>query len=90
MKRVIRLVTFEPGHVNPASAANRAAAAWYLQQRSRSPDAFPTDHLDFASAAAPARVVRHCPACGKGLRLPAGRQGTVACPACSREFEIAT
>jgi hypothetical protein len=88
--RVARLVTFEPGHVNPASAANRNAAAWYLQQRSKSPDAFPTDRLAFAGAVPPARVVRSCPACGKQLRLPAGRQGTVACPACRREFDVQT
>jgi hypothetical protein len=110
VKRIARLVTFDPAHVNPASAANRAAAAWYLQQRGRTPDAFPTDRLEFrgaapgaaasaasaTSAAAPAgaaaaeRVVRRCPACGKGLRLAAGRRGTVACPACRHEFETST
>jgi hypothetical protein len=99
LKRMIRLVTFDPAHVNPASAANRAAAAWYLQQRSRTPDAFPTDRFDFAAAvnaanaanAAPGeRVVRRCPACGKGLRLPVGRQGRVACPGCRHEFDVST
>ena len=90
VKRIIRLVTFDPGHVNPASAANRAAAAWYLQQRSKTPWLFPTDHVDFAGASRPERVLRHCPGCGKGLRLPAGKQGTVACPACRREFDVAT
>lgn len=108
VRRIIRLVTFDPAHVNPASAANRAAAAWYLQQRSKSPEAFPTDRIDFGPAAmatAPAsatsspadsatppgeRVVRHCPACDKGLRLPAGKHGSVVCPACRREFEITT
>lgn len=84
VKRIVRLVTFDPAHVNPASAANRAAAAWYLQQRSKSPGAFPTDRIDFG------RVVRHCPACRKGLRLPAGKHGNVACPACGHEFEITT
>ena len=90
VKRVIRLITFEPGHVNPASAANRVAAAWYLQQRSRTPSLFPTDQVDFAAISTPPRVVRRCPDCGKGLRLPAGRQGIVACPACRREFEVRT
>jgi hypothetical protein len=96
VKRIIRLVTFDPSHVNPASAANRSAAAWYLQQRSRTPQAFPTDRVDFAPSGtaaapdAPARVVRRCPACGKGLRLPAGKAGTVACPACRRDFEVST
>jgi len=109
VKRIARLVTFDPAHVNPASAANRTAAAWYLQQRGRTPEAFPTDRLEFAAAAgataaaaastgtaataggaAGERVVRRCPSCGKGLRLAAGRRGTVACPACRHEFETTT
>jgi ubiquitin-protein ligase len=97
VKRVMRLITFDPGHVNPASAANRAAAAWYLQQRVRTPEAFPTDRLDFlqtppagAARSEAQRVVRSCPVCGKGLRLPAGRSGTVACPGCGHEFQVAT
>lgn len=100
VKRIVRLVTFDPAHVNPASAANRAAAAWYLQQCRKSPEAFPTDRIDFAAgtataaggpAAAPGgRVVRHCPACRKALRLPAGRHGSVVCPACRHEFDVTT
>jgi len=95
VKRFIRLATFDPAHVNPASAANRGAAVWYLQQRKRTPEAFPTDQVLFAPAAKAAsangtRVVRHCPACGKGLRLPAGRSGVVACPACRHEFDVST
>lgn len=91
IKRIVRLATFDTGHVNPASAANRAAAAWYLQQRDRTPQAFPTDTLAFlAPAAAPERVVRRCPACAKGMRLPAGRRGTVSCPGCGRDFDVAT
>ena len=102
VKRIARLVTFDPSHVNPSSAANRAAASWYLQQRNRTPDAFPTDRLDFAGtgsaararggdhAQPPDRVIRRCPACDKGLRLPVGKRGLVACPACRREFEVAT
>jgi len=104
VKRIIRLVTFDPAHVNPASAANRVAAAWYLQQRRKMPEAFPTDTLPFAStgsgaaaaagksraADATARVVRRCPSCGKGLRLPAGRSGVVACPACGHDFDAST
>jgi len=119
VKRIAKLVTFDPAHVNPASAANRTAAAWYLQQRGRTPEAFPTDRLAFAESTATSsadlagaagmaraaggavgagaagnttgeRVVRRCPACGKGLRLAAGRRGTVACPACRHEFETTT
>ena len=103
LKRIIRLVTFDPAHVNPASAANRAAAAWYLQQRSRTPAAFPTDRVEFAGAgqagassatavpgAATERVLRRCSVCGKGLRLPTGRRGLVDCPACGHEFDVST
>lgn len=102
VKRMIRLVTFDPAHVNPASAANRAAANWYLNLLSRQPSAFPTDRLSFDEAAVdrlgePAqaatdaiRVVRHCPHCRQAMRLPAGRQGTVACPACRQDFEVRT
>ena len=98
VKRVIRLITFDHGHVNPSSAANRTAATWYLQQRVRTPGAFPTDQLDFLQAP-PAgaatrnqmpRIVRNCPECGKGLRLPAGRSGSVACPGCGHEFHVTT
>ena len=104
VRRMIRLVTFDPAHVNPGSAANRAAASWYVAQRSREPSSFPTDRVAFdetagvgsapgaaaGAAAAAARVLRHCSHCRQALRLPAGRQGTVACPACHREFEVAT
>ena len=114
VKRIIRLVTFDPAHVNPASAANRAAAAWYLQQRLKTPEAFPTDSPPFASTRSDAtrsdatrsgvtaaagqgsgaettlRVVRRCPSCGKGLRLPTGRSGVVACPACGHDFDART
>lgn len=86
VKRMIRLAVFDVAHVNPASAANRAAASWYLAQIARTPEAFPTDRVEWESE----RVVRPCPACGKPLRLPAGRRGQVHCPACRREVEIQT
>lgn len=118
VRRMIRLVTYDPAHVNPGSAANRSAASWYLSQRSREPATFPTDRVvlddsgsaepdaattrvghdgDPASASARTgiagqgdRVVRHCPHCRQAVRLPAGRQGTVACPTCHRDFDVAT
>lgn len=86
VKRVIRLATFDPAHVNPASPANRVAASWYLAQLARTPDAFPTDRIEWETE----RVVRPCPACGKPLRLPAGRRGQVHCPACWQNVEIQT
>ena len=111
VQRMIRLVTFDPAHVNPGSAANRSAADWYLRQRSAAPALFPTDRLSFeataasaaaassasgtststaASTAAAARVLRHCPHCQQAMRLPAGRQGTVSCPGCRRDFKVTT
>ena len=86
VKRMIRLATFDPAHVNPASPANRAAAVWYLAQVSRTPEAFPTDRVEWDAE----RVVRPCPACGKSLRLPAGRRGMVTCPACRSAVEVQT
>lgn len=111
--RVAKLLSFDPAFVNPHSAANRAAAAWYIEKRKRSPASFPSDRFDTPGAAAapgrragPAagaaadevtpeqasadRVVRRCPNCAKGLRLPGGRSGTVACPACRHEFAVQT
>lgn len=86
VKRMIRLATFDPGHVNPASPANRPAANWYLAQLARTPEAFPTDRVEWEAE----RVIRPCPACGKSLRLPAGRRGLVHCPACRRDVEVRT
>lgn len=96
VRRMIRLVSFDPAHVNPASAANRSAGQWYLTQRSRQPSTFPTDQVSFDSPGPAAvtgqatRVVRQCPHCRQALRLPGGQRGTVACPACRRDFDVAT
>ena len=86
VRRIIRLLTFEPDHVNPASAANRTAANWYLALRRRQPAAFPTDRSTLDAE----RVVVPCPNCGAGLRLPTGRRGTVSCPRCRTDFEART
>ncbi|MGB7990113.1 MAG: ubiquitin-conjugating enzyme E2 [Candidatus Methylophosphatis roskildensis] len=86
VKRMIRLASFDPAHVNPASPANRAAASWYLAQVARTPEAFPTDRVEWDTD----RVIRPCPACGKSLRLPAGRRGRVNCPSCSNNVEVQT
>jgi hypothetical protein len=106
VQRVVRLLAFDPLLMNPNSIANIAANAWYQAALRRHPDAFPSDAAALAlavddspdepSAAAGAqpasagRVIRHCPHCDAGLRLPAGRAGTVRCPACGREFEART
>ena len=106
VQRVVRLLAFDPLLMNPNSIANIAAHAWYQAAVRRHPDAFPSDAAALAVAVdepaaaeaaardAPSRsgerVIRHCPSCDAGLRLPAGRAGTVRCPACGRDFEART
>ncbi len=105
LQRVIRLLCFDPLLVNIASPANREAADWYLSARRRHPGAFPTTALQFAQSgqerrervgwheppgSAPTRSLHSCPACRRPLRLPAGRRGTVRCPACGVRFEAST
>ena len=36
------------------------------------------------------RVIRRCPHCRAGLRLPTGRSGTVRCPCCGGDFRTNT
>lgn len=94
VRRVVRLLAFDPLLMNPHSIANAAANAWYHSSLLRHPQAFPTDPAAMAwqAGAPPAveRVIRQCPHCAGSLRLPSGRSGTVACPRCSREFEVGT
>jgi Ubiquitin-conjugating enzyme len=104
VRRIAQLVTFDPLIVNAQSAANPAALHWYVQALRKFPQAFPTDRIDIetpdaqdarirwneATAAGAARVIRKCPHCGAGLRLPVGRRGTVRCPKCARGFEADT
>jgi hypothetical protein len=101
--RVVRLLAFDPLLMNPYSIADGAAHAWYQAALRRHPEAFPTDvaalaltvdeHRGSGSAAratATERVIRHCPHCRAGLRLPAGRSGAVRCPECGRDFQTNT
>ena len=106
VQRVARLLAFDPLLMNPYSIADGAANAWYQSALRRHPDAFPTDAAALAlvveasapgdrapraaTAAPDKRVIRHCPHCRAGLRLPAGRSGAVRCPACGRDFQTNT
>jgi hypothetical protein len=104
LKRVIRLLTFDPLLVNVASPANRDAASWYQSARRGHPGAFPTCEVGFATtgerrrervgwrdaAQGAGRSLRRCPGCARELALPAGRRGTVRCPACGQRFETET
>ena len=95
VKRIVRLLAFDPLLMNPVSIAHGAAQAWYQSAQRLHPEDFPTDPaaIAFASGASaeagappPSRVVRNCPQCGTGLRLPAGRAGSVNCPRCGHAF----
>lgn len=101
--RVVRLLAFDPLLMNPYSIADGAANAWYQSALRRHPEAFPTDvaalaltvdeRTDVGSEsrdAAAERVIRHCPHCRVGLRLPAGHSGTVRCPQCGSDFRTNT
>lgn len=86
--RLCRLLTFDGMLVNLNSIAHSAAAHWYTGALRRHPDAFPTAQLQWEQAAD--KVIRHCPNCNAGLRLPTGKHGVVACPRCRTEFETRT
>lgn len=105
VQRLAKLLTFDSLLVNTASAANRAAADWYLRARQRHPGAFPSDQPRFGETARPARarrvgwtdaaadderVSQACPSCARTLRLPRGRRGRVRCPGCGASFETVT
>jgi hypothetical protein len=104
VRRIAQLITFDPLIVNVHSVANAGALHWYVQALRLHPQAFPTDRFEIqlpdeqgtqirwkeSVPAGDARVVRACPHCGAGLRLPAGRRGTVRCPRCERGFEADT
>jgi hypothetical protein len=94
VKRVVRLIAFDPLLMNPGSIANGAGQAWYAQALRTHPEAFPTDPAAIAWAGGAqwhvTRVVRPCPNCGLGLRLPAGRAGNVRCPQCGLAFETSS
>ncbi len=99
VRRVARLLCFDPLLVNLQSLANPSAAGWYRAALRRHPEAFPSARIDWPiegeAATPPAssqvdRVLRPCPSCGARLRLPAARSGTVECPRCRHAFDTRT
>jgi hypothetical protein len=96
VRRIARLLAYDPLLVNPGSIANPAAFHWYESTRRRHPEAFPTDAAAVAlgveadQSAPGTRVTRSCPKCAVALRLPVGRSGTVRCPRCAAAFEVST
>jgi ubiquitin-protein ligase len=101
VRRLVRLLAFDPLLVNQRSVAHSNALAWYQRTLRQQPLAFPSDPaalrlgepgVGSKASIAPStdRVVVRCPHCSAGLRLPAGRSGMVACPGCQRDFEAQT
>ena len=88
VRRVARLLVFDPLLVNLKSLANAAAAGWYRDALRRHPQAFPGAQVNWPLEGE--RTVVRCPGCGRGLQLPSGRAGQVQCPACSHEFAAQT
>jgi hypothetical protein len=54
VRRILRIVTFQPDGINLQSVANPAAASWYRATLARAPGAFPTDAAIDAPATEPA------------------------------------
>jgi hypothetical protein len=93
LRRIVRLLAFDPLLVNLQSAANGVAAQWYAATRARLPQVFPSDPAALTLGTVPTepkRVQRTCPHCAAQLRLPEGRSGLATCPRCGRDFEART
>jgi len=105
VKRIAQIITFDPAVINTSSPANSAAANWYRQAVARSPRLFPTDSLDFLSAAGfkakpqwrdiatesaqPATKMIQCEQCPQRLRVPDTPGVQVRCPRCLHTFRVA-
>ena len=105
VKRVARIITFDPSVVNIESPANPGAAAWYVAALERTPTAFPTDSVEFlgGAAAKPKPQWREipisapgaghrtiqCERCPQQLRVPDVPGTQVRCPRCQHIFRVA-
>jgi len=100
VKRIIKIVTFDPTILNEKSPANSDALKWYNSAVKAHPSAFPTDSLTSSnqktektmnwSNIQDEKVIVKCANCSASLRLPKGKSGTVKCPTCSKFFETRT
>ena len=105
VKRVARIITFDPAVVNVESPANPGAADWYEAALARTPWAFPTDSVEFlgGAAATPKPQWREipisapdgghrtiqCERCPQQLRVPDVPGTQVRCPRCQHVFRVA-
>ncbi len=105
IRRVIRLLTFDPLISGGQPPANAAASSWYRDLLRTRPDVFPTQEVNFGDPvrksaisfsdisepeSTQGRVVVRCPQCDAAMRLPRGKSGRVKCPSCSHRFATTT
>lgn len=89
--------------LNAGSPANGQALNWYTSAVKKHPGAFPTDKLEVESEqpkpkmawknmseGSEERVVVTCSTCTAKLRVPANREGNIACPKLQNKFAIKT
>lgn len=100
VKRIIKIVTYDPTILNENSPANRDALEWYKKAIKTHPTYFPTDHLSINNnnvdksikwtTIQEEKVLVNCEHCRTGLRLPKGKTGAVKCPSCSKSFKCSS
>ncbi|GMU70363.1 MAG: hypothetical protein AMXMBFR37_26950 [Steroidobacteraceae bacterium] len=103
VQRLFKILAFDDGIINTASAANGEAARWYARAKGKYPNDFPSDTLIVTTAqqkssvkwadrssiqSSAERVIVNCPMCNMKLRVPTGRTGTVSCPSCKNAFRV--
>ncbi len=104
VRRLIRLITFDPLVSGGMPPANQMASSWYHRLRRQSPAVFPTEVVRFGESRKQSRIgfsdakqsqsdertVVRCGTCGQSLRLPKGKRGRVRCPGCEKLFDAVT
>jgi len=109
VRRLIRLITFDPLVSGGLPPANQMASSWYHMTRRTRPDLFPTEAVSFGEEKGTSRIgfndksvtdqarsgndsrtrrIVRCEGCRRGLRVPAGRSGTIRCPHCEHRFGV--
>lgn len=101
VKRIIKIITFDPNILSESSPANSGALSWYRNAKSKHPNSFPTDSADLEKTQQKPKVswtnvdqaqsekkIVACPNCKTRLRVTSGKSGNVICPRCSNRFAI--
>lgn len=100
VKRIIKIVTYDPAILNDQSPANGDALVWYRSAKKTYPAAFPTDCFNIPNSESTQKmmwntisdekVIVNCLHCSIRLSLPKGKSGVVKCPKCLKSFETST